>query len=128
MIEERRPTRQSPRVGFEIGSAIPAEVWHHTLPVFPGWITVLSERGAFLEVSEHMPVRSSIALRFVLPGNEEEIVCGGIVRNRVLGLGVGVEFTLLSPSERDLMTVSVIRPMLHQGSQSTLTEGTWPSL
>ena len=124
LAEELRPIRQYPRVGFDLGSAIPTEVRNdRTSQTFTGWITTLGARGAFLEVSDPFPVGSSIALRFLLPGYGETIVCSGIVRDNVPGHGVGVEFTQFRPSDRDLVTVSVMRAMISDSDSVTANCG-----
>ncbi len=64
-------------------------------------MTVLSVGGACLEVSGSFPVDSAVELRFTLPGFDEDIACGGVVRHEEPGHGVGVEFTDLAPSDRE---------------------------
>ena len=73
---------------------------------------MLGAGGAFLEVKRHLHVGNSIGLRFVLPATGEEIVCGGVVRNHAREHGFGVEFTQLTTSDRELLTIVVLRTKL----------------
>ena len=96
--------RKYPQVGFGVDSAIWSEVWEGPIgearPV-GGVVTVLGARGAFVEVSETYDVGSQIGLRFVLPGTRDEIACDCVAREFVPGRGIGVEFTRISPIDRE---------------------------
>ena len=104
MMSEQAAVRKYPRVGLGADSAIWSEVWEGPIgkahPV-GGVVTVLGAGGAFVEVSETYEVGSQIGLRFVLPGTRDEIACDCVVREFVPGQGIGVEFTRISPIDRE---------------------------
>ena len=77
-----------------------------------GLITVLGAGGAFVALEEGLDVGSAIGLRFALPGTLNEVTCCGVVRDIVPGDGVGVEFTDIGPSDRELVDISVRRAEL----------------
>ena len=106
--------RRYPRHKLDIDDAIYSLVRGEGSETFPGLVTVLSAGGAFLEANRSLQVGSRIELRFVLPKTGKEIVCGGIVRGHVRDFGFGVEFTELTPSDRELVTFMVMRSMLKE--------------
>lgn len=108
-MAEGAKARKYPRVGLGVDSAIWSEVWQGQIGLsapIGGVMTVLSAGGAFLEVSESFEVGSPVGLRFVLPGNKEEIVCGGIVKDNVPGRGIGIEFTQLAAIDRERLNAA----------------------
>ena len=111
MAGQRGPKRRYPRAELGVGAAILSEVSGGRFEISKGWITVLGGGGAFLEGCSSFQVGSYVELRFTLPGTGNQIACRGIVRGRVPEHGIGVEFTELSPSDRELVTISV-RSML----------------
>lgn len=103
-MSEKAKVRKYPRVGLGADSAIWSEVWQgHVGEASPagGVVTVLGAGGAFVEVSESYEVGAPVALRFVLPGTHDEIACDCVVREYVPGRGIGVEFTQMSPIDRE---------------------------
>jgi len=56
-----------------------------------GRLVVLGAGGAFLELDDAYPIGSLMHARFELPALGE-IGCQAIVRNAIVGTGVGVEF------------------------------------
>ena len=67
-----------------------------------GRFLILGGGGAWIEMSGHYPIGSTIEVRFRLPPNHH-IVCRAVVRNWVVRRGAGVEF--LDLSENDLAKV-----------------------
>lgn len=65
-----------------------------------GRITILGSGGAFVELTPGIDVGTVIGLRFRLPNDGGEIICAGVVRDNAAG-GIGVEFTELTPGDRD---------------------------
>ena len=94
------------------GRTISADMSIEGQPPVTGRITVLGAGGAFVEVSSRIEPSSAISLRFTLPGTLTEIICTGVVRDSVIG-GVGVEFTQISSSERELVD-SAVRRLEHR--------------
>lgn len=106
--------RRFPRVGLAADTAIPIEVWSRHQTEVTGRVTVLGAGGAFVELSQQVPIGRYIELRFNLPGIPGQIECGGLVRDEVPGRGIGVEFTGLAYSERDLVANSVTQSIQAQ--------------
>ena len=50
-----------------------------------------------------------VSLRFKLPGDDEEVVCHGVVCNAVEGRGAGLEFLGIRPKDRDRLMEFVER-------------------
>ena len=110
-MSEKAKVRKYPRVGLGVDSAIWSEVWQGEIgganPV-GGVVTVLGAGGAFVEVSEVYEVGSNVGLRFLLPGTREEIACDGVVREFVPGRGIGIEFTEISPIDRERVRAAAL--------------------
>ncbi len=110
-MSEKAKVRKYPRVGLGVDSAIWSEVWQGEIgeanPV-GGIVTVLGAGGAFVEVSETYEVGSAVGLRFLLPGTREEIACDGVVREFVPGRGIGIEFTEISPIDRERVRAAAL--------------------
>ncbi len=110
-MSEKTKVRKYPRVGLGVDSAIWSEVWQGEIgeanPV-GGIVTVLGAGGAFVEVSETYEVGSAVGLRFLLPGTREEIACDGVVREFVPGRGIGIEFTEISPIDRERVRAAAL--------------------
>jgi len=103
-MSQQAKVRKYPRVGLGVDSAIWSEIWRdHIGNDGPsgGVVTVLSAGGAFIEVSDAFDVGSPVVLRFVIPGTHDEVACNGVVREFVNGRGIGVEFTEISPIDRE---------------------------
>ena len=114
MSSSAAQVRRCQRIGLDFDNAIPVEGWGTWRKSFRGWVTVLGVGGAFLEVNDSSIVGSVVELRFMLPGTENEITCGGVVRDRVPGRGMGIEFTRLASSDRELIAVTVMRSILRR--------------
>jgi len=65
-----------------------------------GRVATIGAGGAFVEVREDYPLGSVLSLRFKLPSTFAEIICWAIVRDNLLGRGVGVEFSDIAPVDR----------------------------
>lgn len=113
--------RRFPRVGLAADTAIPIEVWSGQQTALTGKVTVLGAGGAFVELSNQVPIGRYIELRFKVPGIPNEIECGGLVRDQIPGRGVGVEFTGLAYSERDLVANSVTQSIQAQACPDCVT-------
>ena len=72
-------------------------------------LIVLSSGGAFLELDGDYAVGSILKLGFTLPSTTEAITGLAIVRDRLTGSGVGVEFLDLEPRDRERITAFVNR-------------------
>lgn len=66
----------------------------------------LSPRGVFLKCERDFPVGATLTLRFRIPGETDDVVCDGVVRNvdvpgrgAPLGPGVGLEFDALADED-----------------------------
>lgn len=66
----------------------------------------LSPRGVFLKCDRDFPVGARLTLRFRIPEESDDVVCGGVVRNvdvpgrgAPLGPGVGLEFDALEDDD-----------------------------
>ena len=103
-MSQSEKVRRYPRVGLGVDSAIWSEVWKGQIgdahPI-GGVVTVLGAGGAFVEIGEAYKVGDEIGLRFVLPGTHDEVACECVVREYVPGRGIGVEFTAISPIDRE---------------------------
>jgi hypothetical protein len=110
-MSEHARMRKYPRVGLGADTAIWSEVWQgavgQTHPV-GGVMTVLGAGGAFVEVSDAYEVGSNVGLRFVLPGTRDEVACDAVVREFVPGRGIGIEFTKISPIDRERVRAAAL--------------------
>ena len=73
-------------------------------------IKVLGGGGAYLDIGENCPVGTLVLLRFKLPGDDEEVVCQGTIRDAVAGEGAGLEFLGIRPRDRDRLVAFVEGP------------------
>ncbi len=65
-----------------------------------GRLVVLGAGGAFLELSGRYPLGSMLRVNFKLPSTLVPVTCSAIVRFRLEGKGVGVEFWNLEPHDQ----------------------------
>ena len=89
-------------------AAIAADVSLDGQPPVTGLITILGAGGAFVEGPSSVDVGSSVGIRFTLPDSYDQIICTGVVRDSVGG-GIGIEFTEITSSERELVDIAVRR-------------------
>jgi len=78
----------------------------------------LSVAGAFIETAETFSVGSVLSLRFQLSPGDGFITCTAIVRNVVVGRGVGIEFLDLSRLHRMHVTQSIEKSQVQSGDDS----------
>jgi|ERR1043166_1986279 Tfp pilus assembly protein PilZ len=64
------------------------------------FLSDLSIGGAFVETHQVFPVGSILNLRFKMPSVTNMVTCTAIVRNMILGSGLGVEFLDLARESR----------------------------
>ena len=62
-------------------------------------VAVLGLGGAFLELRKDYSPGSLLGLRFRLPPTFHEVICWAVVRDRLEGRGVGVEFSDLAKTD-----------------------------
>ncbi len=73
-------------------------VWPSSHPACrDGHITVLNERGGFVEIGGDHAVNTRVMLRFGFPISD--VLCIGVVRHHEPAGGIGVEFLRLSDPE-----------------------------
>jgi c-di-GMP-binding flagellar brake protein YcgR len=95
MQQPQTPPRRYPRA--KIGFEIRVQVEHRaTSTRTDGRLTVLGAGGAFLVLGRDYPVGSLLRVQFRLPSVDDEIACTAVVRNGVVGQGLGVEFIDIS--------------------------------
>jgi hypothetical protein len=68
--------------------------------------TNLSVGGAYFEKTIPLPVGTKVALKFALPGDEQEIRCGGEIVT-AKDLGMGVTFLELAPADQERIEVLI---------------------
>ena len=94
--------RRRPRVSLD------AEVWLGQDGIFARTNKCfgnLSTTGAFLRMRDLYAVGSVMNLKFRLPNHAEFIMCTVVVRNRLAGRGVGMEFLdLSSQTKQDIQS------------------------
>jgi hypothetical protein len=66
-----------------------------------GRIVVLGAGGAFVELSEDVPIGTRLGLHFTLPSAPDPVICRAVVRSGLPGQGVGVEFLQLSSRDAE---------------------------
>lgn len=108
MNDESRIERRHLRVRLGEDENFTSEVSPDGTTSVRGRITVLGIGGACVEVTEAIPVGSPLSLSFTLPGTNEQILCGGGVRNRVSDSGLGIEFFFMTPEDRQRLTTAVM--------------------
>jgi PilZ domain len=72
-------------------------------------IRVLGGGGVFLEIDETCPVGMLVLLRFTLPGDDDAVVCHGVVCHAVEGEGLGLEFLDIRSTDRERLVAFVDR-------------------
>ncbi len=93
-LHTRRFTRVRVRYFVEM------RVWHSSPPACrDGYITVLNERGGFVEIGGDHAVNTHVMLRFGFPISG--VLCIGVVRHHEPAGGIGVEFLRLSNMDRE---------------------------
>lgn len=102
--------RKYPRVAIGSDAVIPVTI-ASPLNRDRGRVMVLGAGGirADVDTPRAFSVGGSVELRFTVPGSDQPLACGGIVRDIVPGCGVGIEFSRLDSSDRDLITQAVNR-------------------
>jgi hypothetical protein len=68
--------------------------------------TNLSVGGAYFEKTIPLPVGTRVALKFALPGDEQELRCGGEIVT-AKDLGMGVTFLNLAPADQERIEVLI---------------------
>ncbi len=112
MSEEPRIVRRHVRVQLGADSAFSSEIWPDGTTPVQGTIRVLGTGGACIEVSEAIAVGCPLSLSFTLPGTTEQIVCGAVVRSKLAGNELGIEFFLMTPGDRNRLKSAVMQRRL----------------
>jgi hypothetical protein len=93
-----RPKRQYPRISLPKGMFV---AWHGgDLQLFSR-VRTIGMGGLFISTPNPPPVGTKLMLVFEVPGGN--VRAEGIVRNVVLGEGMGVEFTRMDLKDRVLL-------------------------
>ena len=93
-----RPKRQYPRISLPKGMFV---AWHGgDLQLFSR-VRTIGMGGLFISTPNPPPVSTKLMLAFEVPGGN--VRAEGIVRNVVLGEGMGVEFTRMDLKDRVLL-------------------------
>jgi hypothetical protein len=93
-----RPKRQYPRISLPKGMFV---AWHGgDLQLFSR-VRTIGMGGLFISTPNPPPVGTKLMLAFEVPGGN--VRAEGIVRNVVLGEGMGVEFTRMDLKDRVLL-------------------------
>ena len=108
MNEEPRIERRHLRVRLDQEDGVTSEVSPDGNSSVHGTVTVLGTGGACVELDETLAIGSPVSLSLTLPGTDEEILCGGVVRNKVSDHGLGIEFFFMNPSDREKLTSTVM--------------------
>jgi hypothetical protein len=87
-------------------------------------LTILGAGGAFIKTRQQYPLKSTLALRFRLTGQDEFITCHVIVRSVEAGRGVGVEFTDLARDDRYRIRSFVENQLISEALQQTVFRAT----
>ena len=91
-------TRRFTRV--RVRCFVEMRAWHNSHPACrDGHITVLNERGGFVEIGGDHAVNTHVMLRFGFPISD--VLCIGVVRHHEPAGGIGVEFLRLSDTDRE---------------------------
>ena len=112
MSEEPRIVRRHVRVPLGADSPFSSEIWPDGTTPVRGTIRILGTGGACIEVSEAIAVGCPMSLSFTLPGTNEQIVCGAVVRNKLAGNELSIEFFLMTPSDRNRLKSAVMQRCL----------------
>ena len=78
-----------------------------------GHVEVVGAGGAGLQLLGQYPIGTVMNVGFTVPATDHQIACRAIVRNAVLGEGVGVEFLDLPTPDREQLHAFVARARAH---------------
>ena len=101
----RARVRKLTTVDINFGATVGADI---------GRLQVVGAGGACLQVLGQYPIGTVMHVGFTLPATDHQITCRAVVRNAVLGEGVGVEFLDLPPTDREHLHGFVAQARAHR--------------